>query len=226
MSEQIKKHTPTPKKRKVVDGALRNKERTKQRWIAAVGDVLREKGYAGLSIKNIVEKAGMDRRLIALYFGDVNNLIDEYLNSVDYWMSRVAPKFNAIIEQADTIGKDEITDILHTLFDEVYTSDDLRKILNWEVGEYHIRLRELADNREKMSKPIFKMSDADFKDSDINIRAILALMISGIYYLTMHAKVNGSTFCEIDINKPKGKKAIKEALAKVIDMAYTEAKRN
>lgn len=224
--EQKRKYTLSNKERKVVDGDLRNKERTKQKWIDAVGAVLREKGYAGLSAKNIVEKAAMDRRLIALYFGDVDNLIDEYLNSVDYWMSRVAPKFNIIIEQSDTFGKDEITAILHTLFDEVNTSDELLKILNWEVGEYHIRLRELADNREKMSKPMFKMTDDDFKDTSINLRAITALLISGIYYLTMHAKVNGSTFCEIDINKPKGKKAIKEALAKVIDLAYAEAQKN
>ncbi len=224
--ENIKrKYTVTKTERKVVDGDLRNKERTKQKWIDAVGAVLREKGYAGLTVKNIVEKAQMDRRLIALYFGDVNILIEEYLNSADYWMSRVAPKFNSIIEQSDTFGKEEITAILHTLFDEVNTSDDLLKILNWEVGEYHDRLRELADNREKMSKPMFKLTDDDFKDTAINLRAVVALLISGIYYLTMHAKVNGSTFCEIDINKPKGKKAIKEALAKVMELVYRESKK-
>lgn len=126
--ETKRKYTVKTKTRKVVDGDLRNKERTKQKWIDAVGAVLSEKGYAGLSVKNIVEKAQMDRRLIALYFGNVDNLIDEYLNSVDYWMSRVAPKFNIIIEQSDIFGKDEITAILHTLFDEVNTSDDLLKI--------------------------------------------------------------------------------------------------
>lgn len=225
MEKPKRKYTITKKVRKVTDGKLRNKERTKQKWILAVGEVLKEKGYAGLTVKNVVEKAQMDRRLISLYFESFDNLIDAYLNSVDYWTNRVVPKFNHIIEQSDTFGKEEITKILYTLFDEINTSDDLLKILNWEVSEYHDRLRELADNREKMSSPILKLTDNDFKDSAINLRAIVALLISGIYYLTMHAKVNGSTFCEIDINQPKGKKAIKEALAQVIELVYKEVKK-
>lgn len=106
MENTKRKYTVTKTERKVVDGDLRNKERTKQKWIDAVGTVLREKGYAGLTVKDIVEKAQMDRRLIALYFGDANILIEKYLNSADYWMSRVAPKFNSIIEQSDTFGKE------------------------------------------------------------------------------------------------------------------------
>jgi len=206
--------------RKVTDGVIRNKERTRQKMIDAVGEVLKEKGYAGLSINNIVNKAKVDRRLINLYFGDVNTLIEEYLNSRDYWMSKVAPKLQAIMDQSEGFGQNEIISILHTMYDEVSVSPDLQKILNWEISEYQVKLRELADNREALGKEVFKITDKDFKDTTINLRAILALQIAGIYYLILHAKSNGSTFCEIDINTAQGEKAIKEALATVIGLVY------
>jgi AcrR family transcriptional regulator len=211
------------KERKTTDGSLRNKERTKQKWLDAVGEVLKEKGYAGLTVKNITKQAGMDRRLIALYFGNVDNLIETYLQHTDYWMTKVAPKFGAILNESGKLAQQEITSILHLLFDEVLQSTDLQRMLSWEVGEYHPELRKLADNREILGKEMFKLTDVDFEGTKINIRAMLALQIAGIYYLAIHAKVNGSTFCQIDVNTPKGKEQINVALSTLMQLIYNEA---
>lgn len=207
---------------KTTAGTTRNKERTKQRMIDAVGEVLKEKGYSGLTINNIVRKANVDRKLIAHYFGDVNNLIEEYLNNRDYWMNKVAPKIQGIVEKAEGFGQNEITSILHTLYDEVSKSADLQRILSWEVSEYQDKLRALADNREILGEELFKATDKDFKGTGIDLRAILALQISGIYYLVLHANANGSTFCGIDIKTTDGQKSIKEALVTVVDLVYKE----
>lgn len=207
---------------KTTAGTTRNKERTKQRMIDAVGEVLKEKGYSGLTINNIVRKANVDRKLIAHYFGDVNNLIEEYLNNRDYWMNKVAPKIQGIVEKAEGFGQNEITSILHTLYDEVSKSADLQRILSWEVSEYQDKLRALADNREILGEELFKATDKDFKGMGIDLRAILALQISGIYYLVLHANANGSTFCGIDIKTTDGQKSIKEALVTVVDLVYKE----
>lgn len=217
MSDQIKKA------RKITDGALRNKERTRQKMIDAVGEVLKEKGYAGLSINNIIDKANVDRRLINLYFGDVNNLIEAYLNSKDYWMTKVAPKVQTIMDQSVGFGQNEITSILHTTFNEVNASPDLQKILTWEISEYQKQLRELVDRREALGSKVFKATDKEFQGTNINLRAVLALQIAGIYYLNLHAKTTGSTFCEIDINQPEGELAIKEALSSIVNLVYKEA---
>lgn len=221
----VKEKEKVIKVRKITDGAIRNKARTKRKLLDAVGEVLRTKGYTGLSIRNIIETAGVDRRLIYLYFGGVNELIEAYLNEKDYWMSQISPKTEAIVAKASEFGQKEITAILHTMYDEVWKSADLQKILNWETSEPQPRLRELADNREELGKQLFKLTDADFAGTDVNLRAVLALQIAGIYYLILHAKSNGSTFCEIDINTPKGKKAIKTALDKVVELVYEKSNR-
>lgn len=217
----MKNEVPKNKQpRKETGGAIRNKERTQQKLINAVGAVLKEKGYAGLSIPNIIKKAKVDRRLIYTYYGGLDNLIEEYLNSRDYWMTKVAPKVQEIAFKSDHFGEKQIVEILHTLYDAVDISPELQKMILWQISEYHDKLRALVDNREKLGEPLFQATDPDFKGTDINLRAILAIQIAGIYYLNLHAKSNKSTFCEIELNSDEGKNAIKEALEMVVGLVY------
>lgn len=195
-----------------------------QKMIDAVGQVLKEWGYVGLSAKNICHAAGVDRKLISEYFGDVNSLIEAYITGNDYWMAKVAPKMQAIVSEAERFAADEIISILHLMYDEVNTSIDLQRILVWEISEYQEKLRQLADNREALGTALFQITDRDFAGTDINQRAMLAVQIAGIYYLILHAKACGSTFCEIDIKTSEGEKAIKEALTKIVSIMYASAK--
>lgn len=220
----MKKKVDTKPTRKVTDGAIRNKERTMQKMIHAVGEVLKEKGYSGLTAKNIINKAEVDRKLIADYFGNLDNLIEAYITGNDYWMAKVAPKLHTIVSRSERFASDEITSILHLMFDEVNTSADLRSILIWEISEYQEKLRQLADNREALGTALFQITDKDFAGTDINQRAMLAIQIAGIYYLILHAKACGSTFCEIDISTLEGENAIKKALEKLVTLMYNSAK--
>lgn len=210
------------KRKKIVAGPIRNSEQTKQKLLNAVGMILQESGYHALTIKNIATTAGLDRKLINHYFGNCKNLIDTYLESTDYWTSKVGPKLINIINNAPTFGKDQINSILQTLFDEANTSADLRSLLSWEISSYNESLRKLADKREELGSALFKLTDEDFNKSDINLRGILAIQIAGIYYLNLHAKINGSKFCEIDVNKKKGQTIIKESLTTIIDLVYKQ----
>lgn len=76
--------------RKVVKGPIRDKERTKKKLLAAVGKVLRVKGYSGLKVSRIATVAGFDKKLVYEYFGGVDKLIDEYIKTQDYW-SKISP---------------------------------------------------------------------------------------------------------------------------------------
>ena len=70
--------------RKVTDGPVRNKERTKENLISALGEILKKDGFSGLNISRVAEKAKVDRRLIYDYFGSLEGLVEEYLNTNDY----------------------------------------------------------------------------------------------------------------------------------------------
>ena len=51
-------------------------------------------------------------------------------------------------------------------------------------------------------------------------RSIMAIMVSGLYYLNMFASLNGSVFCGIDVNTPEGRANIKKAISFMVDQTY------
>ncbi|MCK7555927.1 TetR/AcrR family transcriptional regulator [Chitinophaga sedimenti] len=71
--------------RKVTDGPIRNKERTRQRVIDALGNIVIKDGFSNLNISKIAEQAQVDRKVIYDYFGGLDGVIKEYLDTKDYW---------------------------------------------------------------------------------------------------------------------------------------------
>ena len=70
--------------RKPYQGPVNDKEKSKRRLIEAVGAVIRDKGYTGLTATNISKAAGLDRRLITLYFGTIETLIETYVREMTF----------------------------------------------------------------------------------------------------------------------------------------------
>ncbi|RTZ46386.1 TetR/AcrR family transcriptional regulator [Chryseobacterium arthrosphaerae] len=48
--------------RKSAAGSIRNKERSKKKFLDAVGKILKTKGYAGLKVNDIAATAGVDKK--------------------------------------------------------------------------------------------------------------------------------------------------------------------
>ena len=61
-------------------------------------------------------------------------------------------------------------------------------------------------------------NEEKFKDTDIDIAAISALIIGGIYYLNLHR--DRSLFSGIDIKKESGLKRIEDAIVMMGHMIY------
>lgn len=209
-----------PKVRKVTSGPVRDKERTKERLIATVGKVIQKYGYPGLTLVNIGKESGLDRKLVYVYFGSLDNLVETYILQKDFWKNVATKKIESILEHPESIGKEEISSLLINQFETLYKDKILQKILHWELGEKNKILRNVSDQREAIGEELFKHIDIDFKDYETNPRALIALLIGGIYYLTLHGKTNGSTFCGIDINKPEGRTEIIETISNAMTLLY------
>lgn len=223
MAKTSKKTTDTEKTRKVTSGPVREKARTMNKLIMAVGKVIQKQGYAGLNIANICKEAGLNRRLVYTYFGSLDNLVETYIKQKDYWKSDAREHISSLLEKEATLNSEDIIKLLQGQFDAVLKDKALQKIIHWELGEKNKVLRKLSDGRERLGEELFKLGEPAFEKTDIDIRAILALQIGGLYYLSLHAKSNGSLFCGIDINQPDGKERISKALEKVVELCYKEA---
>ncbi|PZQ82802.1 MAG: TetR/AcrR family transcriptional regulator, partial [Flavobacterium johnsoniae] len=93
----------------------------------------------------------------------------------------------------------------------------------WGVAEKRNSLRNIADERERNGERLFnQIADPYFAENALQYRAIMAILISGIYYLNLYKGVNAETFCGIDLTKNEGSQQIKGALGKIIDLVYED----
>lgn len=196
----------------------RNKQKSKQQLLDAVGEILKTKGYPELKVNQIAATAGLDKKLIYNYFGSKDNLLSEYIQSQDFWSN---VKQESVPEQVSDGGKDFSTAMLMQQFDFVRDNAELQKVLLWRLSEQQPFLQQLTDNQEKVGETLFQsIIDPHFKEKAQDYRAIMALLVSGAYYLNLYSSVNGSVFCGIDLNTDSGRGKIQQALSFLIDKAY------
>lgn len=208
--------------RKVVQGPIRDKEKTKQKLLAAVGKILRVKGYSGLKVSKIAAVAGFDKKLIYEYFGSTDKLIDEYIKSQDYWS-----KFNPNVEEekVTTIGKEVLTQGILMQFESLKKNKELQKIILWELSESKPILKKLVQQREDVGAELFAVTDPIFGENAKRFRAILALIVSGAYYLTLYPAYNANEFCGLDMKTDEGRSEIEKAIVDIVDFAYQKAEK-
>ncbi len=204
--------------RKVVQGPIRDKEKTKQKLLNAVGKILKTKGYSGLMVSKIAAVAGFDKKLIYEYFGSTDKLIDEYIKSQDYW-SRLDQK-EMDVDFSDG-GKEMSKMALINQFEGLKKNKELQKIIVWELSESRPALRKIFEKREEVGEEMFKnITDPHFGDGAEDFRAIAALLVGGIYHLNLYSAYNGTTFCGLDLKSEEGRSKIQKAITDIIDFAY------
>lgn len=212
-----------PKIRKVSSGPLRDKSRTMARMVAAVGKVIQKKGYPGLTAPNIAIAAGVDKKLVWTYFGSVDHLVEEYIRQKDFWKLTEKKYIEDLLKKPENISKKEISEILQSQFEVLQKDKALQKIIHWELGETNKMLRKIADRREEIGEQLFSIIMPAFETTNVDLRARLALILGGIYYLSLHSKSNGSLVCGIDINEEDGRIRIEKAIQDIIFETYEKA---
>lgn len=213
------------KPRKTVAGPIRDKERTKQRLIATVGKVLQKYTYAGLSITNIAKESGLNPKLIYLYFGNLEGLIEAYILEKDFWTGKLRSHILDLAENPKPISAEDTNDLFQLHFDSFLKDKSLQRVIHWEMGVKNKLLRKIADERENVSKGPLELITGQFEGGDVDIQATLAIILGGIYYLTLHAKNNGSTVSGIDINEDEGRQRIERTMQRLIFRDFEDAKK-
>nr|WP_315033103.1 TetR/AcrR family transcriptional regulator [uncultured Chryseobacterium sp.] len=211
--------------RKSAAGSIRNKERSKKKFLDAVGKILTTKGFAALKINDIAEAAGVDKKMIYTYFGGMDGLMDEYLRTQDYWVRVTSEEVEKIQPKLDDGGRSFIEAMLLSQFDYVYNNKEAQKLLLWSISEPRKSLKKMIDEQEENGEYIFKlMMTPHFKEKMGIYRSIMAIMVGGLYYLNLYSSLNGSVFCGIDINSPDGRQNVKKAISFLIEQTYDNLK--
>lgn len=208
----------TEMERKPAGGKIRNTERSKKKFLAAVGKILKTQGYSRLKINDIAKVAGVDKKMIYSYFGGLDGLIDEYIRTQDFW-SNVKPELTPLLV-ADG-GKTFAKELFMSQFDYLANNKELQKLLLWRLSEERKSLRKLTEDQEASGELLFThVSDPYFGKNAEKFRAVSAILAAGMYYLNMYAEVNGSIFSGIDLKTESGRSAIKDAVSFIMDKTF------
>ncbi|GAF02297.1 TetR/AcrR family transcriptional regulator [Saccharicrinis fermentans] len=206
--------------RKKYQGEINDKEKSKEKLINAVGKVLKSKGYIGLTATNIAKAAGLSRRLITIYFDSVDDLVETYVRNKDYWIAASGNTKQLIVENNGRDTKKIIDCMLQNQLDYFYNNAEMQKLILWEISKKTQIMYEVCEDRERLGSKIFELTDKELEEKNIDIRAISALLVAGVYYMVLHAKSTDTLFCEIDINTPEGMERIRNAISDILDNAY------
>lgn len=207
--------------RKTYQGEKNNKSRTMNKLIQAVGIVLKQKGYTGLTVSNITAEAGVDRKLVSVYFGSVNNLIETYIKGKNYWDTINESAINFLTTASETSTRLILENLLLTQLEHFTNDEEMQKVVLWQISENTELMAHVTANREEIYPLLFPKADQELKDQQVDLRAISSILVAGIYYLVLHTKTTNSTFCEIDLTTDQGMGRIKTTIKKILEDTYS-----
>lgn len=213
------------KKRGQYSGEKNNTARTRQRLLDAVGEIIKKKGYTGLNVTTLTEFSGLNKSHLYYHFGDINTLVETYIREKDYWMGFSQELTNLIKKHEGRVGQEVAESLLLNQLDFFMGHSEMQQVILWQLCEKNPLLYRIGEERESMGERLFQMTDPNFSGSDVDIRAVSALLIAGIYHLVLHSKHNDSLFCGIDIRTTEGMDRIKKAIQLLMECTYSTAKR-
>lgn len=178
---------------------IKNKPATMKEFVTAVGGILKVEGFQGLRVNNIAKYCGRNRALIGRYFSGLAGLQRAYVMEQDYWI----PFFKRFV-LTDVDGIAEIKTLFTTLMQEnfrfFHNSAEMQNIILWQISESNPLMTEISTGREIQGEKLFSITDPSFNQTNVNFRAVIGLLLGGIYYMVLHARTNKSAVCGIDLN--------------------------
>lgn len=170
-------------------------------------------GFEKVLVTELMANAKLEPPVFYRRYGSIDSLYDKLAKRYDFWIN-------------DTIKMSELSDLgpklffaktLKTLYKELNNNVVMQKLLLWEMSADNDTTRRTAQIRDLMNLNLVEYYDVLFKSARINIRGVIALLISGVYYLILHKE---RAFCKIDFNTPEGKAAFSEAVDILVGMLF------
>lgn len=200
----------------------RNADEKKARLIAAVGEILAEDGYLSLGLNKIAVRANVSKPMIYRYFGSLNGLLKTYITQKDSWL----PYFESLnLPEHPTTEelKRCYIKMLQDQFRFFHAQKEMQKLVHWQISEHNPLMYAVCQNREREGIRLLELADAHFFDSGISLKAVMALLVGGIYYNVLHDSVDTGSLAGIELGHEKDFETMLNTLAQVIEWAFDAA---
>ncbi len=209
----------------------RDREATEQALVAAVGTVIREQGFSSLGINKVARKAGVSKVLIYRYFGSMDGLTERWLLEQNYW----ADNSSGAEEQIKALsGNDGAESLLQTLMVELFrgqisqlrSSPEVREMLRWFISEESPLaasvMKGVEDRGTALTAAFIRALDrGKTADPSVDREAIIALLVSGIYYLALYSD-RTDRFNGVSLDSDQGWERILGAVETISERLFSQ----
>jgi AcrR family transcriptional regulator len=200
----------------------RNPDDKMARLIGAVGEILKEEGYQGLGLNKIALRAGVSKPMVYEYFGNLNGLLKAYIGRKDSWLA-----YFESLELPEKPTTEELKrcfiKMLHDQFRYFHGDREMQKLVLWQISEFNPLMRATCEGREQEGVRLLELADAHFRNSGVSLKAVMGMLVGGIYYNVLHDSAGLGTMAGIDIKNEKEFDLVLKTIAQIIEWAFDAA---
>jgi AcrR family transcriptional regulator len=187
----------------------RDRRRTEEAILAAVGRLLESSGFDALGMNAVAREAGVDKVLVYRYFGKLPELLRAFAEHGGHWPS-----------DAELVGEAPPTDpaalavrMLVNFGRAIRARPQTQAILRRELEERNPLTDALADARERQAVRIL----GRLAGLELDAPAVGALLAAGLTYLALRANT-ARVYNGVDLRSDTGWKRLEGAVADIVSL--------
>ena len=167
---------------------------------AAVSQI-KKKGFSLALVTDIVKRAKIEPVVFYNRYKNLDEFYDTFVKDYDYWLS------DLVRDSIENIDSEEAySNVIEKILNNLLSDDIMTELLRWEVAEGNNITERTARLRTMHAVDIFRNFEEKHADIGIDVTAVSALLVAGIYYMLLHK--DRSSMIGIDINQAAGKRRI------------------
>ena len=181
---------------------------------AAVSQI-KKKGFSLALVTDIVKRAKIEPVVFYNRYKNLDEFYDTFVKDYDYWLS------DLVRDSIENIDSEEAySNVIEKILNNLLSDDIMTELLRWEVAEGNNITERTARLRTMHAVDIFRNYEEKHAGTGIDVTAVSALLVAGIYYMLLHK--DRSSMIGIDINQAAGKRRIVNAIREISRLIFQE----
>ena len=181
---------------------------------AAVSQI-KKKGFSLALVTDIVKRAKIEPVVFYNRSKNLDEFYDTFVKDYDYWLS------DLVRDSIENIDSEEAySNVIEKILNNLLSDDIMTELLRWEVAEGNNITERTARLRTMHAVDIFRNYEEKHAGIGIDVTAVSALLVAGIYYMLLHK--DRSSMIGIDINQAAGKRRIVNAIREISRLIFQE----
>jgi hypothetical protein len=99
----------------------------------------------------------------------------------------------------------------------------MQQLIIWQISEADPLMRSSCEARERHGARLLALTEEHFRNSGINLQAILALLVGGVYFSVLHDSAQAGTLAGMDLKRERDFKAMLKAISDMVGWAFDMA---